>query len=72
MNLTSLERLARKVVKGENISKKSDELLTEGYITPAEHRSLESLSWQIAANLKADGSGGATYAIRRGIYGWWN
>lgn len=72
MNLNDLEKLARKVVRGENVADKSDELLSNGYITPTEHRSLASLSWQIAANVKADGSSAATYAIRRGIYGWWN
>ena len=72
MNLNNLEKLARRIVKGENVAEKSNEMLANGYITPVEHKSLTSLSWQIAANVKADGSGAGTFALRRGIYGWWN
>ncbi len=50
MNLNTLEKLARQIVKGENTAAKSNAMLKNGYITPAEHRSLSSLSWQIAAN----------------------
>ena len=57
MNLTALEKLARQAIKGGNTSKNSRMMLNNGFITPAEHRSLSSLSWQIAANVRADSGG---------------
>ena len=53
MNLNTLEKLVRQSLKGGNLVKKSNEMLSGGYITPAEHRSLKSLSSQIAANVRA-------------------
>lgn len=64
MNLNVLEKLARQVIKGENVAEKSTAMFNNGYLTPAEHRSLKSLSWQIAANVQANGSPAATQAFR--------
>jgi hypothetical protein len=47
MNIDALEKVARQTLKG----KKTDKNVV---LTPAEHRSVKSLSWQIAANVKAD------------------
>ena len=55
MNINLLEKMTRKVLKGETIESRS--ILDTGIITPAEHRSLESLSVQIAANLRVMNSG---------------
>src|SRR5438477_9815182 len=41
MNINILEKAARMVLKGENVD--SRPMLKNGVITPAEHRSLESL-----------------------------
>lgn len=49
MNINILEQMARKALKGDAIESRS--MLTSGVITPAEHRSIESLSSQIAANV---------------------
>jgi len=56
MNLNALEKLARQAIKGGNTTMNSRMMLDNGFITPAEHRSLSSLSWQIAANVQANGS----------------
>lgn len=53
MNLNTLEKLARQIVKGNTVD--TNTMLKSGFITPAEHRSLKSLSWQIAANVQANG-----------------
>ena len=64
MNLTTLEKLARQVIKGDT-TMNSRMMLNNGFITPAEHRSLSSLSWQIAANVRANGGAAAgTWAAR--------
>ena len=47
MNIDLLEKVARQTLKGEKADKNA-------VLTPAEHRSVKSLSWQIAANVKAD------------------
>jgi hypothetical protein len=47
MNINVLEKVARQTLKGEKADKNA-------VLTPAEHRSVKSLSWQIAANVKAD------------------
>jgi hypothetical protein len=47
MNINILEKVARQTLRGEKVEKNA-------VLTPAEHRSVKSLSWQIAANLKAD------------------
>ena len=54
MNLNILEKLARRAFGGENIESEGKIMLKGGYLTPAEHRSLSSLSWQIAANVQAN------------------
>ena len=57
MNLTTLEKLARQAIKGNTMNSRM--MLNNGFITPAEHRSLNSLSWQIAANVRANGGAAA-------------
>lgn len=52
MDINSLEKMARRVFRGENINEMSDKMVSSGVLTPAEHRSLKSLSSQIAANLQ--------------------
>ena len=56
MNLNTLEKLARQAIKGSDMSDRNRMMLNNGFITPAEHRSLSSLSWQIAANVRANGN----------------
>jgi hypothetical protein len=66
VNISVLEKLARQALNGRNIVAKSNKMLNSGTITPIEHRSLQSLSWQIAANVQANGGTAAgTYAIGR-------
>jgi hypothetical protein len=68
MNVTILEKIARQVLKGEGIAEKSTSMLNSGVITPAEHRSVKSLSWQIAANVQANNG---TVAIKiQPLAGW--
>ena len=43
MNLTNLENLARIAVKGGNVKEQSNCMVKIGLLTPAEHRSIESL-----------------------------
>ena len=62
MNLSVLEKLTREAINGNNVTAKSKEMLNNGFITPAEHRSLSSLSGQIAANVRANAGGTATIA----------
>ena len=59
MNLNTLEKLARQAIKGNDMGEKSRMMLNNGFITPAEHRSLSSLSWQIAANVRANSAAAA-------------
>jgi hypothetical protein len=64
MNINSLEKVARRALKGEDVAEKSNEMLHSGVITPAEHKSLKSLSWQIAANVQYNnGSSASTYSF---------
>ncbi len=70
MNLSTLEKLARQIIKGEKIGEKGNVMLRNGFITPAEHRSLSSLSWQIAANANATGTA-AVITQPIGINGSW-
>jgi hypothetical protein len=66
MNLNALEKMARQALKGMNIVEKSNNMATDGFLSPAEHRSLTSLSWQIAANVEANsGAAAGTYAMIR-------
>ena len=69
MNVSILEKVARQALSGEDVTEKSNEMLHNGVITPAEHRSLKSLSWQIAANVQYNnGSGpGTTSFVRPNI-----
>ena len=57
MNINNLEKLARQSIKGEKTESAT-------VLTPAEHRSLRSLSWQIATNLKADTGSGTVALVR--------
>jgi hypothetical protein len=67
MNLNILEKVAREMRSG-NVVAKSDEMLSRGFITPTEHKSLSSLSWQIAANVRANGPEATAY-LRLGHLG---
>ena len=71
MNLNILEKLARQAIKGNNVVAKSNELLKKGFISPAEHRSVQSLSWQIAANVNATTGGTAVAAPPTTVYRVW-
>jgi hypothetical protein len=64
MNINILEKATRMVLKGENVD--SRPMLKNGVITPAEHRSLESLSAQIAANMHSIniGTGSGVMALK--------
>ncbi len=62
MNLNVLEKLAREIVKGNSVTETSEELLQRAVISPVEHRSLQSLSWQIAASARHNPSGHITAA----------
>lgn len=66
MNLNILEKVTRQA----NVATESSNLLSKGFITPAEHKSLSSLSWQIAANVRANGPGTIAYTKIRPYGGW--
>lgn len=70
MNLNLLEKVARQTAKGG--TNDSTDLLNRGFITPTEHKSLSSLSWQIAANIRANGDGALVYQtkVRPDMGGW--
>ncbi|MEA2575716.1 MAG: hypothetical protein QOH93_3014 [Chloroflexia bacterium] len=70
MNLNILEKLTRHAIKGNNVVGISNEMLKKGFLSPAEHRSVQSLSWQIAANLNAT-TGGAVAAPPTTVYRVW-
>ena len=71
MNLNTLEIIARQAIKGGDVAEKSSTMLKGGFITPAEHRSLTSLSWQIAANMKVNGAAAGVYARKDYTDRWW-
>ncbi len=71
MNLNTLEKLTREAVKGNNVAGVSNEMLKSGFLSPAEHRSVQSLSWQIAANVNATAGGGAVAAPPTTVYRVW-
>ena len=71
MNLNILEKLARQAIKGNNVVAASNAMLKKGFISPAEHRSVQSLSWQIAANLNATTAGGAVAGPPTTVYRLW-
>ncbi|MDQ3929265.1 MAG: hypothetical protein M3328_08975 [Chloroflexota bacterium] len=54
MNLNVLEKLVREMRQGNNVNETSEELLRRAILSPVEHRSLQSLSWQIAASARHD------------------
>ena len=62
MNLNVLEKLAREIVKGNDVTETSEELLKRAVISPVEHRSLQSLSWPIAASARHNPQGQITAA----------
>ncbi|MEA2575717.1 MAG: hypothetical protein QOH93_3015 [Chloroflexia bacterium] len=62
MNLNVLEKLAREIMKGNDVSLTSQALLNRAVLSPIEHRSLQSLSWQIAASARHTPSGNTTVA----------
>ncbi len=65
MSLNILEKISRQ----GNVVRESSELLRKGFITPAEHKSVSSLSWQIAANVRANGSPSSVVSARI-LQGW--
>ncbi len=71
MNLNILEKLTRQAIKGNNVVAASSEMLKKGFISPVEHRSVQSLSWQIAANVNATAGGGAVAAPPTTVYRVW-
>ena len=71
MNLNILEKLSRQAIKGNNVVARSNEMLKKGFISPAEHRSVQSLSWQIAANVNATAGGTAVAAPPTTVYRVW-
>lgn len=71
MNLNILEKLTRQAIKGNNVVARSNEMLKSGFISPAEHRSISSLSWQIAANVRATSGGSAVAAPPTTVYKVW-
>ena len=64
MNINTLEQATRQALKGENMGEKSSNLYSSGLISPTEHRSLQSLSFQIAANLQVDKGAGTAALVR--------
>jgi hypothetical protein len=57
MHIDILEKVARQTLKG-------DKAANSAVLTPAEHHSVKSLSWQIAVNVKAGiGVGDGTLAL---------
>jgi hypothetical protein len=64
MNINTLEQATRQALKGENMGEKSSGLFSSGLISPTEHRSLQSLSFQIAANLQVEKGTGTAAFIR--------
>jgi hypothetical protein len=54
MNLYILEKLVREAMKGHNINGMSEEMLRRGVLSPIEHRSVQSLSWQVAVNARPE------------------
>ena len=66
MNVNILEKVARQIIRGE-----ATDSVVSAMLTPAEHRSLKSLSWQIAANVQANGAGATIYANRVKPMGGW-
>ena len=54
MNLSNLEKLAREAMKGNNFTGMSEEMLRRGVLSPIEHRTVQSLSWQIAASARPE------------------
>jgi hypothetical protein len=71
MNLNILEKLAREAMKGNNVTETSEELLKRAVLSPVEHRSLRSLSWQIAASARYDTTGNLTVAAVPSPYRLW-
>ncbi|MEO8285061.1 MAG: hypothetical protein ABI670_01340 [Chloroflexota bacterium] len=55
MNLNMLEKMARQITKGGDMVLATSGIVNRDALTPVEHKSLSSLSWQIAANVRADG-----------------
>lgn len=67
MNINMLEKLARKALKGSKVNHMSALTLNKGLISPMEHRYLNSLSWQITANVKGSGAPATTLAFEKYI-----
>lgn len=63
MNIVALEKMVRRALKGENVVEQANNLHMARAITPAEHKSLNSLSSQIAGNVMLAGSRSGLVAI---------
>jgi hypothetical protein len=70
MNLNMLEKMARQISNSGNSVRESGEMLSKGFISPAEHKSLSSLSGQIAANVRANGPSDTAYLRIKPMGGW--
>lgn len=53
MNIQTLEKLVRQTIKGEEVAEKSNSMLSSREITPAEHKSLQIVSFKVAGNTSA-------------------
>lgn len=71
MNLNALEKLTRQIVKGNNVVATANQMLNNGFINPAEHRSLTSLSRQIASNVQVNAGVGTIAAPKTTVYTTW-
>ena len=71
MNLSNMEKLARIALKGGNVKEQSNSMVKVGHLTPAEHRSIASLSRQIATNVQASNKGESTVALKIAPMSWW-
>ena len=64
MNVNNLEKLVRQALKGESAQDKSDMMVKSGLISPVEHRSLQSLSFHIAANIHHEKGSNSVAMVR--------
>ncbi|HYP20751.1 MAG TPA: hypothetical protein VEY08_11810 [Chloroflexia bacterium] len=64
MNLSNLEKLAREAMKGNSLTGMSEDMLKRGVLSPIEHRSVQSLSWQIAASARPQSVSNIAASVR--------
>jgi len=68
MNINNLEKLVRQALKGEGGAEKSNTMLNNQAITPAEHKSFNQMTFQLGG-LNA-GAGAGTVALLRPNLTW--